>query len=172
MIKTLRITSVLVAILAVIFVALPVVYGVRNDKDIENFLNSPSVVDNFRDKAGSDKTKAGRNQISPLVKQAGAFALYLNPPKTQPSKPGKTKSKTTTRPRPREVSNKFDLIATSYYALRPEMSLALIKKSEGGLDWVRQSSKVGHLIIEQVKDGVVVIRDGERTFKLAAERFR
>jgi hypothetical protein len=29
---------------------------------------------------------------------------------------------------------------------------------------------VGHLIIEQVKDGLVVVRDGQRTFELAAER--
>ena len=39
-----------------------------------------------------------------------------------------------------------------------------------GLPWVRQSSKLGHLIIEQVKDGLVVVRDGRRTFELVAER--
>jgi hypothetical protein len=41
----------------------------------------------------------------------------------------------------------------------------LIDEPGKGLHWVRQSGKVGHLIIEQVKDGAVLIRDGQRTFE-------
>jgi hypothetical protein len=50
------------------------------------------------------------------------------------------------------------------------MSLALIDEPGKGLRWVKQSSEVGHLIIEQVKDGEIVVRDGQRTFELVAER--
>jgi len=46
------------------------------------------------------------------------------------------------------------------------MSLALINEPGKGFRWVRQSGKVGHLIIEQIKDGLVVVRDGERTIEL------
>jgi hypothetical protein len=35
------------------------------------------------------------------------------------------------------------------------------------IHWVRQSAKVGHLVIEQIKDGLVVVKDGERTFEVA-----
>jgi hypothetical protein len=50
------------------------------------------------------------------------------------------------------------------------MSLALIDEPGKGLRWVRPSSKVGHLIIEQVKDGIVVVRDGQNSFEIVAER--
>jgi hypothetical protein len=68
------------------------------------------------------------------------------------------------------VAAKFKLVGTSRYALHPELSLALIDEPGKGLYWVRQFSKVGHLIIEQVKDGLVVVRDGKNTFELVAER--
>ena len=47
MIKTLRITSVVAAILAVILFIFPVVFGGRSDERIEGFLNSPSVIEKF-----------------------------------------------------------------------------------------------------------------------------
>ncbi|MHC4891068.1 MAG: hypothetical protein ACYTEO_16575, partial [Planctomycetota bacterium] len=117
----------------------------------------------------------GRSQESPLVKQAETFALYLDPP-TLP-KPATTKittpgPRTTPIPdiRPKAVSTRFTLIGTTYYASHPELSLALIDEPGKGLHWVRQSGKVGHLIIEQVKDGLVVVRDGERTSELMPVR--
>ena len=175
MIKTLRITSIISALLAAVFVVFPGVLGAHSDEQIEEFLRSPGVVEEFRKDRGG-KADVGKSQISPLVKQAEAFALYLNPPK----KPKPTKRQTTktrkkdlisARPKPKEVSAKFTLIGTSLYASHPELSLALIDEPGKGLSWVRQSSKVGHLTIEQVKDGVVVVRDAQRTFELTvAER--
>ncbi len=67
------------------------------------------------------------------------------------------------------VTPKFKVLGTSYYKGRPELSLALIDEPGKGLHWVRQSSKVGHLLIEQVKDGIVVFKDGKSTFELEAE---
>jgi hypothetical protein len=171
MVKTLRITSVIAVILAGAFFAFPAVFGVRGDEQAEGFLNSAGVIEKFNKLRGQRNEKA-RDQVSPLVKQAELFARYLNPPK-----PVKTKSatKVTTPgprttpiigPRPSKVSTKFTLIGTSYYASHPEMSLALIDEPGKGWHWVRQSGKVGHLIIEQVKDGLVVVRDGETTSEL------
>jgi hypothetical protein len=166
MIKTLRITSIIAVVLAVVFFVIPAVFGARGDKQIEQFLHSASVVEKFKEAKGG-KSKDSQHEISPLVKQAEAFALYLNPPVKPKIEPSVPRSK----PRPKGVvSPKFKLIGTSRYALHPELSLALIDEPGKGLRWVKQSNRVGRLIIEQIKDGLVVVRDGKRTFELVAER--
>ena len=166
MIKTLRITSILAVIIAVIVLIFPVVFGARSNPSkakIEQILNEPGAIEKFN-KAKTDKATKDRDQSSPLVKQAQALALYLNPP--QPKAAAQRKG----TPSPiGSVSAKFPLLGTSFYAARPELSLALIDEPGKGPRWVRQSSKVGHLTIEQIKDGVIVIRDGQRTYELQAE---
>ena len=87
MIKTLRITSVAAVALAVVFFAFPAVFGVRGDQQTERFLNSAGVIEKFN-KLRSGKSAKGRSQVSPLVKQAEAFALYLDPPKPKITTPG------------------------------------------------------------------------------------
>jgi len=167
MIKTLRITSVVAAVLAVIFViffVFPVVFG--SDDHIEELLNSPGVIEKFN-KAVGNKATGDASQTSPLVEQAGVFALYLDPPK--PKTP-KTAAGGTTITRGPAVTPKFKVIGTSYYKERPELSIALIDEPGKGLHWVRQSSKVGHLLIEQVKDGIVVFKDNRGTFEQKAEQ--
>jgi hypothetical protein len=168
MIKTLRITSIIAVVLAVGFFVFPAVFGVRSDEQTERFLNSTGVIEKFN-KAKGQKSIESKSQISPLVKQAEAFALYLNPP-AKPPKKATAARKPTATPRPKTVSAKFKLIGTSYYASHPELSLALLDEPGKGSHWVRQSGKLGHLIIEQVKDGLVVVRDDKRTFELTAER--
>jgi hypothetical protein len=71
---------------------------------------------------------------------------------------------------PAPVSPKFTLVGVSFYQSHPEQSLAFIDEPGKGLHWVRQSGEVGHLIIEQVKDGSVVVRDGQRTFEIAIQQ--
>jgi len=167
MIKTLRITGIMIAVLAVAFFVLPVVSGVSSDEEIEEFLNSAGAVEEFSS-TKRQKSTAGESQISPLVKQAERFALYLNPPaKPRPRRPATSRPKPRVTPRPTKVSAKFNLVGTSFYASHPELSLALIDEPGKGLRWVRQSSELGHLIIEQIKDGVVVVKDGQRVFEIA-----
>ncbi len=168
MIKTLRITSVVAAVLAVIFViffVFPVVFG--SDDHIEKLLNSPGVIEKFN-KAVGNKATGDASQTSPLVEQAGAFALYLDPPK--PKMPKTATGGTTGIARGRAVTPKFKVIGTSYYKGRPDLSIALIDEPGKGLHWVRQSSKVGHLLIEQIKDGLIVVKDNKGTFELMAEQ--
>lgn len=170
MIKTLRITSVLAVVSAVVFFVLPAVFGVRSDEGAEQFLGSPSAIENFKKAKGQTGTKS-ESQVSPLVKAAEAFGLYLNPPKPKAPSRRVPRERAGSAPRPRApVSAKFSLVGTSYYALRPELSLALIDEPGEGFRWVRQSSEVGHLVIEQIKDAVVVVRDGKRTFELEVKR--
>ncbi len=169
MIKTLRMTSIIAAALAGVFFIFPVVFGVRSDKQVEQFLNSPSVIEKFN-KAEGSKSETRHNQTSPLVKQGEAFAAYLNPPpKPQPKTPARS-TKRTASPKPSRVSVKFTLTGTSVCPENPEKSLAFINEPGKGLHWVRQSSEVGHLIIEQIKEDLIVVRDGQRTFELPVEQ--
>ena len=156
MIRALRITSIIAVVSAAVFFVLPAFLGARGDEQIEQFLNSAGAIEKFNDARG-DRIEDSRHEISPLVKQAEAFALYLNPP-VKPSLPEPSVSRS--KPRPRgPVAPKFKLVGTSYYTLHPEQSLALIDEPGKGLRWVKQSGEVGHLIIEKVKDGIVVVRD-------------
>jgi hypothetical protein len=166
MIKTLRITSVVAAILAVIGFIFPVVFGGRSDERIEGFLKSPTVMEKFNSAMGS-QAKTSESRSSPLVQQAEAFALYLSP-RGPNGAPAVREGGITPVPLP--VSPQFTVIATTYYEAQPELSLALIDEPGKGLHWVRQSSQVGHLVIEQVRDSLVVVKGGKGTFELPVEQ--
>ena len=168
MIQTLRITSVVAAILAGIFFVFPVIYGVRNDESVDKFLQTQSVKEKFEN-AADIKAKKGDNRVSPLVEQADAFALYLNPVK----QPVRTISKGVKTPNIASnitITPQFKVYATSFYPENPQLSQALIDEPGKGRFWVRQSSMVGHLLVEQVKDGLVIVKGNEETFELKIEK--
>ena len=152
--------------MAVLLFIFPVVFGVRNDKHIEEFLNSPSVIEKFHMAMGNE-AKTSERRSPPLVQQATAFALYLNPP--EPREGLAVRDTGAITPLSLPVTPKFRLVATSYYPVQPELSLALIDEPGKGLYWVRQSSKVGHLVIEQVRDSLIVVKGDKGTFELAVE---
>lgn len=164
MIKTLRITSFITAVCAMAFFAFIVIFGDRRDETVQAFLNSPGV----REKFESDEknhVSAGEDHVSPLVKQAEAFALFLNPPKPELPKNIFTDRKSS-RSFLGSSTPKFTVLATSYCEFNPEISLALIDEPGKGRHWVRQSEKVGYLIIEQVKDGLVIVKNDQETFEM------
>jgi hypothetical protein len=170
MIKTLRITSIIAAIAATVLLVLPTVYGVRSDPKIEEFIKSPSAVDKFA--AAKGQNPAPKNaETSPLVKYAIDYGKILNPPPPPPPKvaPGAAPQGPAVPAPPAPVAAKFDLIATSYYASHPEQSFVLIDEPGKGLHWVKQGSAVGHLTIETVKDGAIIVRDGQRTSEMTVK---
>ena len=169
MIKTLRITSFLAAILAITFFVTLVVYGVHKDENIEKYLNSPDVITQFKTAKGS-LAKTDDNQISPLVQQAQAFALILKPPKPKETvrTPSTGRSKPNVAAEP-NVKPKFTIKGTSYFEANPELSMVLIDEPGKGTHWVRQSAMVGHLLIEDVKDGLVIVKSSEGTYELKIE---
>jgi len=72
MIKTLRVTSIVAAVSAVIFLiffVFPVVFGFHSNEDLEESLNSPGVIERFNKTVGN-KAKADQDEVSPLVQQA------------------------------------------------------------------------------------------------------
>ena len=176
MIKTLRITSVIAAILAAGFVAFAVVYGFRSDEDIEKFLNSPSIIDQYRRAGGSKGPKDPQN--SPLVVQALAFANYINPPpvrvtaKPEPGPQPPVGPTSPPRPDPPPPPPKFNVVATSFCESRPEMSLVLINEPGKGAHWVREGAKIMHLTIERIKEGAILVNGGDKTYPMAVPAVR
>ncbi|MHC4132767.1 MAG: hypothetical protein ACYSSP_01300 [Planctomycetota bacterium] len=167
MIKTLHITSIIFGILAVGLIVFGIGIGGHGDEEIEKFLQSPNAIKKFKTDKGKTSPQA-RSQASPLVKEAKTFALYLNPPpkpapKKKPASKSKTQKKTKNKRPSTPVTAKFKLVGTAYYPLNPKTSMALIDQPGKGLSWVRQGTTVQHLTFEQIKDGVVIIRDGKDT---------
>lgn len=166
MIKTLHITAVIAFLLAGGVIVMPIFFGGAADPEIEEFLNSPGAVERFRENYSQDGS-ADEDQTPALVRHAGDFALYLNPPEPEPSRerperPARPEPNTPTRPErptsPRSTAN-FSLIGTSYSPNNPEQSRALLDLPGEGYRWVRQSQRLEHMQIEEIGDGVVVIVD-------------
>jgi hypothetical protein len=176
MIKTLKITSILIAISAIGFIAFLVVFGLRGDRKIAEFLNFPGAIDKFRKLAKA--ATEDQDQISPLVKQAKAFALRINPP--PPPKPIKrtpkkqvAKKTTPASPKPKAVVRaKFNLLATCRYEQQPQRSLALLDIPAKGPKWYHQGDKVGHLTIQEVKDGSIVCSGGQELFTPPSKKIK
>ncbi len=169
MINTLRITGVIAVLLAGVLFVFPVVFGVRSDQKVNEFLGSPGARERF-EKAAENKAQNKEDRTSPLVQQAEAFALYLNPPKPASGVIAKQEKTTGLLPPPPGVSPKFKVFVTTYFPDNPEMSRALIDEPGRGRHWVNQSNAVGHLVIAQVKDGIVVVKNNGETYEVAVEK--
>lgn len=170
MVKTLRITSILIAVLAVAILALPVVSGADTDsKKTKKDSGFESVVEKFK-KTEHGRTAKSADQTPPLIKEAKAFALYLNPPKPKVQRAQSPVIPRTDRAIPPVISiprnAQFNLIGTCIHQSDPNLSVALIDVLGKDQRWVRQSEAVGHLIIKKIKQGSVVINDGTRTYEL------
>jgi hypothetical protein len=164
MIKTLRITSFAAAVIALGFLIVIAARGMAANEKVENLLKLPSVAEQFQ----TGQKPADGEQETPLIKQARAFALRIDPP--PPPEPVKPQQPSET-PRPQvAISAKFKLIGTSYHFGDEADSWALVDEVGKGLHWVKQGNKVGYLIIERVGDGSVLINDNGKTYELIAER--
>jgi hypothetical protein len=159
MIKTLRITVLLTAIVAVVFFVLSAVFGMRHDTGKEAFLANPGVTAVF--KKGAAITPNAEAD-SPLVTQAQALALRINPPPPQVDIRVEAVKVVETP--------KFRLLGTSFYPDDPNRSVALIDEPGKGMHWIAVSDKVGYLTITQIADGKVVYTDGQKSMDMMVER--
>jgi hypothetical protein len=172
MLKTLRITSFIAAILALCGTAAIIFMGLKENPKVKTFLEGPGIVERFKDKFKDQGKK--NDKISPLVVQAKEFALRIDPP--PPPKPpapavkpqppvevARVEPPKPVIPTPKvAVSVKSDLLATVLCVSVPEKSLALLKTSGDKQEWFRQGEKVGHLEIKEIRDGSVVFtQDGK-----------
>jgi hypothetical protein len=165
MLKTLKITSIIAVIAAICGTAALVFMGLKENPKVKAFRDTPGVVDRFKGQVKGQTDEEAK--MSPLVAQAKAFALRIDPP--PPPKPPAPKPPApptevarTTPPKPViptpkvQTTVKSDLLATVVYKSAPEKSLALLATTGGKQEWFRQGEKVGHLEIKEIRDGSVV----------------
>lgn len=172
MLKTLRITSLIATVVAIAGVVVILLYALKGNSEIREFLASPGIIESIEGQNKSQETKTSK--VPPLVAQAKKFALRIDPPppppppkpKTQPKTPAKvarTEPKKPAIPTPKvKTSAKFDVLATVVYKETPEKSLALLKTTGNKQEWFRQGEKAGHLEIQEVRNGSVVFTQGGR----------
>jgi hypothetical protein len=144
-----------------------------SEKQAKEYLKQPGAVEQFKNKENGN-SQPKDNETPPLVKEAEKFALYLNPPEPKKLEPKQNSGQRKTRkprspaipdtPRkPERSSVKFDLLGTSHFPADPSLSFALIDEPGKGLQWVKQSSKIGHLEVEEIKNGSIIVKDNQRT---------
>ena len=139
-----------------------------NDK-VESLLKIPGAAEQFQANLAGKRDTSGEEE-TPLLKQAKAFALRINPP---PPPAPVIKAPTPDAPRPQAtITAKFKLIGTSYHIGDANDSWALIDEVGKGLHWVKQGGKVGYLTIEKIGDGGVLINDNGKTYELTADRVK
>lgn len=163
---TLRITNVVAAILTGFLFIFAVAFGIRQNEESEQFLDSPCL----RKKSSNIKHKniiSSQKQISPLIKQTEALSSYLTSKSELPTASSVGRSINILRPP--AVTHNFKLLGTSYCKSNPDMSLALIDVPGKGQRWFKQSSEVGHLHIEEIKEGLITLKSRKETFKLTIQ---
>ena len=172
MIKTLRVMSVIAGLLAVAFIVLSIAGGIEPDAEVEKILVSTTVLEQFPNQQDNSAGQSQGLANSALVAEAKRYALIVNPPSSLPGNPRMGPYRSPPRPevRPQQVTAKFTLEGTCYNAEVPNASLAFIDEPGKGQRWVRQGDKLGHLIIEEILDGLVKLRDGRRLEELRVQR--
>ena len=149
------------------------VHQVRPDPQVRQFLSSPAVEEQFRRQR--DLAVAGRAhgapqaETSPLVSLAQAFAHLLNPPAPRPP-PGPSGPPLQSPARPDLLTPEFKLLATSFYPARPAESVALVSEPGSGFRWVKPGERLGHVVVDQIRSGVLVYRDADRFGEVQVEK--
>jgi len=175
MIKVIKISSILITIAIINIIALSVVSASDNSKGSTKNAIFKGVLAEFK-RNQKNKSKTDDSVISPLVKEAYAFAEYLNP----------TIIKTTTRPinrgridpgvapPPTQGGSKtpprgnFALVATCVNRSNPDMSAALLAETgKNSNRWYWQGEKIdSYRHIKEISNGVIVVDDGAKTYDL------
>lgn len=131
-----------------------------------------SIVEKFI-QAGGRSEKSSQKMLSPLVREAEAFALYLNPaglPRSEEAPAPGSLKQTISAIRPAKLTPKSTLLATCYYRSKPEKSMALVSEPGRGSRWVKPGARLGHFVVEKVKRGAIVYRDGDRLLEMAVDK--
>jgi len=136
-------------------------------------LKAPGIIDHWCRQSKLAAAASAKEHNSPLVQEARAYALLLDPP--APPEPV-TKPKPVINPppapivRPPTTSAKFKVYATSVYTADPARSMALIAEPGGATRWIRQGECLGHLEVAEIKMGMLHCRNGEQLIEVALEK--
>lgn len=126
------------------------------------------------DHSRSEAASQAKASDAPLIKAAKDLALYLSPPpKPKPARKSSVEARIAAVPAleagPETPSPKFELHGISYHRSRPEASMAMVWMPDTGRRWVRQGTRVGHIVIEQIEPDRIVYRGGETRREMALD---
>lgn len=170
MVRILYICGWLALITAVGVSALTVCRGGRGDAPIA----ARPAIEPFNRTGRTSNQTVGR-QLSPLVQQAQAFAVYLNPPalpEQRPASPPVVKDSIVAevpKVAPVNTSPKFKLHGISYRPAKPRESMALVWEPDVGHRWVREGSQLGHVIVECITPDTIEYRANQQRYIMAVE---
>jgi hypothetical protein len=179
MVRIAQVISVLIFAAAGLLFAQEITVLVRDEPRAEP-VTGPSATERFRQGRSGQSDESERQP--PLIEQAQAFALYLNPPPPpvasapapRPAAAGMPTLVRSSRTvadaspvQPPASSPKFELYGISYYRAKPEQSMALVLEPDGRCHWVRPGDQLGHLTIERIDSTSLVCREGTQTHVVA-----
>ncbi len=169
--KGLRIGNVVFPVFLILVIAvMSWALHVKPDPDVQRLLSSTPVAERLHPYRARFATVDNPKE-SPLVIQATAFARLINPPKPiKPSDSQTVKQTDSPPPKPSQSSPKFTLHATTVYPSEPHKSMALICEPGLGFQWVKPGARIEHLVIDQIRTGMIVYRDGERLGEVAMDK--
>jgi hypothetical protein len=147
--------------------------GLRPDPRTAQFLEAPGALEQLAGRSERQGSERARELKPPLVAQAEAFTLRLNPPKP-PQRPAPVPRPRTLRPEVKPVAAPppLRLMGISYHRSNPAESRALVGAPDGGCRWVKQGAEFGHLVIEKINRGSILYRDGGATQEMTLREFR
>lgn len=160
--------TLLVIFCALVLLVLTATRGARADPQIAEVLARPSALSRWVEMRTSEPDCSGPTE--PLLVQAGLLASYLTPP--TPERPPAEPLPPARSPAPVRRATPiqyFQLFATSYYPSQPDKSMALVGEAQSqrrDARWVRAGSPLGHLVVQEVRRGVILCRDGERLVEM------
>ncbi len=174
MVRALQILGLCMLFAAGGILALSVLLWRRDDPRLGEIRNWPNAIETFQ--TGGSRADDPSRERPPLVVQAEAFALLLNPPKSPETPPALTLAGSP-KPalpaiRPPAPSANFKVRATSYYPNQREKSMALIAEAgaaEGSERWVKEGSQLGHFVIQEIRRGSITYRDGNNVREMMVE---
>ncbi len=146
-------------------VLMPLALRLRPDRHVEDLLNTPTIVEQFGQ--GRLQVSTVGSDQSRLIDLAEGLARLINPAVPvataatgQDRRPGSGANQA------QQSRNPIKLVATAYYPNQPARSMALVVQM--GLEpmWVKSGYRVGHLVIDQIRSGLVICKDGTRTIEL------
>lgn len=167
-----QIASIVALVAAGVVVTLSVRQFLPSSHETPAILVAPGALTAFTESGG--RPSDGEEKTPPLVAQAQALALYLNPPPPpeQPANPAADETPVAPEPvlpRPTQTSPKFKVLGTSCPETNRERSIALIAMPGTDAQWLREGEHMGHYVIHEIRPGVVVCLAGEQLHEMAVE---
>lgn len=170
MVNTLRITSVIAVVLAISLISFSAVHGFKKNPEVDELLGTPTVKERADQNKGA-RVKAPDAKQSPLVIQAGKFALHLNPPPPPPvGRPDNSRAGDRVDREPVRPPAKFSVTGISYSPTDPNLSRALIDEPGDGMRWVRLQDKIGHHTVQAINENGIVLSNNQEVTKMARHK--